>query len=279
MRKNFSNSRYLFLVALLPFLLVACKTSQKTVSVPEQPVILEAQPSDSLFAKVMQHPLRFDWLTAKASVDYTDADGDEKSFNVSMRCTRDSAIWLSVTPPVLGIEVVRTLITRDSLYLLDRLHHIYIVRDYGYLEDLLKTRVTFESLQALLTGNYFSGIEGRPVVSIYEESPYYILSTLPKQQPVRSAEARNPAHPQVQDYWIDPTYRIARTRIEDHGQQRAMVVNYSGFTQHGESWFPMHILLNIESAKPTRINIEYSKINFDGPLSFPFYVPEKFSRE
>jgi len=279
MRKNFLNSYFLpaFLAVLLPFLLSSCKTGQKTVATPAA-VNLPVEESDTLFGKVLQHEFKFDWLTAKASVEYTDSKNEQTSFTVNMRMANDSLIWLSVTP-LLGIEVARALITRDSIHLLDRLHSIYIVRDYRYLEDLLKTQVRFDMLQAILTGNYFSGIDGGKIISVYEESPYYILSTLPKLNAVRATEAKDPSHPLVQDYWIDTSSRIVKTRIEDDNLKRTLTVEYPEFTPHGNTFFPKIIQMIIEASKPSRIAIEYSKFNLDGPLTFPFSVPEKYSRD
>ena len=279
MRKNFLNNAFLSvsLAVLLSFLLPSCKTGQKTVATPGT-VNLPAEQADSLFAKVQQHEFQFEWLTAKASVEYTDANNQQTSFTVNLRAANDSLLWLSVTP-LLGIEVVRVLITRDSIYLLDRLHNTYIVRDYRFLEDMLKTPVRFDMLQAILTGNYFSGIEGGKIISVYEESPYYILSTLPKLKTLRATEEKDPNHPQVQDYWIDTSSRMVKTRIEDDNLKRTLTIDYPEYTAHGDTFFPKIIRLNIEASKPSRITIEYNKYNTDGPLSFPFSVPEKYSRE
>ena len=45
---------------------------------------------------------------------------------------RDSAIWLSISP-LLGIEAVRVLLTKDSVKALDRLNNIYYSECKGYL--------------------------------------------------------------------------------------------------------------------------------------------------
>jgi len=265
------------LVALLLILLSSCKSAQKA-GAAAGPVTLTIEPAAGLFDKVILHEFHYNWFAAKTAVEYTDHNNDQTTFTVNLRAAKDSIIWLSVSP-LLGIEAVRVLITRDSVYLLDRLHHVFITRDYRYLEDLLKTRVRFDMLQAILTGNYFSGIEGEKIISVYEESPYYILSTLPKLKELRVSEDKSPDHPRVQDFWVDTTYRIVKTRLEDDSLHRALSIEYTDFIPLGEKFFPKNILLKIEAAKPSRISIEYSKYSFDGPLNFPFSVPEKYSRE
>lgn len=276
MRKNFSNRAFSFFLVLSLFL-SACKTAQKAVHT-SAPVILAPQAADSLFEKMLASQLRFTWLNAKTSVEYTDGNDEKTELTVNLRVLRDSVIWLSVTP-LLGLEAARVLITRDSVHLLDRLHHTSMTRDYRYLEELLKTPITFELLQALLTGNYFSGVPGQPFQSVYEDNPYYILSTLPKMQELRGMEQKNPDYPVVQDNWIDTSYRIARSRVTDDPLHRQMTLEYGDFVSLNEGRFPLHIQLSIEAVKPSRITVRYLKYSFEGPLSFPFSIPEKYERQ
>jgi hypothetical protein len=42
--------------------------------------------------------------------------------------------------------------------------------------------------------------------------------------------------------------------------------------------FPKSIQISILSAKEININIEYSKIYKDEPLTFPFKIPESYER-
>ena len=276
MRKNFTNKFAAFLL-LGAFLVTSCKTTQKVVE-PAGPVTLAPQAADTLFEKMLASQFRYTWLTAKASVEYVNSNNESTEFSANVRMLKDSVIWLSVTP-LLGIEVARAVITRDSIRLLDRLHNVYIARDYGYLEDMLKTRVTFEMLQALLTGNYFAGVPGRDIQSVYTEPPHYILSTLLKLKELRGMEEKNPDHPVVQDVWVDTTNRIAKNRVLDDTLHRQLTLEYSDFASLSEGRLPQHIVLSVESVKPTRIAMRYSKFSFHGPLTFPFSVPDSFSRE
>ncbi|HAR20844.1 MAG TPA: DUF4292 domain-containing protein, partial [Cytophagales bacterium] len=40
---------------------------------------------------------------------------------LTIRIRKDSVIWISVNP-ALGIEVVRALITKDSIFVIDKIH-------------------------------------------------------------------------------------------------------------------------------------------------------------
>src|SRR5215510_10227503 len=93
--------------------LTACHTQKKIVEVPV-PVKLKGENVIELFDSVLAHQFNFNWLTAKAQVQYSNKGEESESFDVNLRIRKDNAIWLSVTP-LLGIEVARVLITRDSL--------------------------------------------------------------------------------------------------------------------------------------------------------------------
>ena len=274
------NNTVFICVLLLAFIFsfLSCHPLKKIVQATHEPVVLKTEPADTVFEKVLHREFQFQWLSAKADIDYTESSGDKISFSVNMRACNDSVIWLSVAP-LLGIEAVRALISRDSVHLLDRVHHSYIRRDYQYLDDLLKIKVTFSMLQAIITGKYFSGIDGEKIQSVYEESPYYILSTLPKLKTIRTAEENNPEHPRVQDFWIDTDYRIVKTKIQDDPLKRALTVEYNNFTSVKDKFFPRLIRLLAESNKSAVIEIKYTKFSFDGPLNFPFSVSEKYSKE
>jgi hypothetical protein len=277
MKKNFLNNTGLAcLFCFSLFFLPACKTTQKTVTNPV-PVNLPAAVSGTLLDSVLAHQVAFHFLSAKASVSYVDHNNDETSFSVTLRAAKDSLIWISVTP-LLGIEAARVLISRDSVHLLDRLHHTLVSRDYRFLEDMLKTHVDFQMLQSMLVGNYFSGT-GKPILSETTAEMFYLLSTLPAADTPHIAGAMYPGHSSYQDYWIDNTFRIAKTKIQDDSQQRSLAVDYGSFQTFNNSIIPTTIRIAVTADKPARIAIDYARIGEDPSITFPFYVPEKYTRE
>ena len=207
------DSRFLLLMGALVFLF-SCKTTRKIVDTPPAPVKLKGEEVITVFDSVMARQFYFEWLTAKATVDYTDKSGETTTFDVNLRVRKDSAIWISITP-LLGIEAARVLINRDSLMILDRVHRTFSARDYNYLEDMLKTGINYDMIQAVIVGNYFPYLKNEKLKSMYEDEPYIILSTLNKRQSKRVQEEKDPTKPIIQDFWIDGNYRIAKSKITD----------------------------------------------------------------
>ncbi len=266
----------LFLLSF--FLLPSCKTTKKIVDIPSAQVKLKGADVIEVFDSVLANQFEFSYLAAKATVDYTDKSGETQSFDINIRMRHDSAIWISITP-LLGIEAARVIIDRDSLMIMDRVHKTFMARDYGFLEELLKTTVTFDMVQAVVIGNYFPYKRADKIRSVYEEEPFYILSSLNKRRMKRVLEEKDPSKPVIQDFWIDGNFRIAKSKITDDKLDRWVEASYKNFTEVGGKLFPNDLVVTISSSSPTIIKIVYNKLTADESFTMPFTVPEKYDRK
>ena len=274
-RTVFSSGFTFILPAILILVLFSCKTTKKVVETPSAQTKLKGEEVIQAFDSVMAHEFAFNYFSAKANVDYTDKSGDTKSFDINLRMKYDSAIWISITP-LLGIEAARLMITRDSVTVLDRVHKTWMRRDYGYFEDMLKTNVNYDMIQAVVVGNYFQYLKNEKLKSMYEEEPYIILSSLNKRQARRSMEEKDPAKPVVQDFWINGNFRIAKSRITDDKRDRWVEASYKDFIDVNGFLFPTSCVVTISSSSPTIMKVEYSRAQSADSLLMPFSVPEKY---
>ncbi len=140
-----------FSLFLLPVLFFSCRTSKKTTaSAP-------ALSTEMTFQQAMDSMLRnvpsFSAITGKGDIEFNSA-GNSVSFGFHLRMQRDSAIWISVSP-LLGIEAVRILLTKDSVKALDRLNNIYYSDGYNAVNVLANADLSFSLLQSLIMAGYF----------------------------------------------------------------------------------------------------------------------------
>jgi hypothetical protein len=255
----------------------SCRVPKKVEAAPP-PAKPKATVAAEVFDSVISKSFDFEWLTAKAQVDYTDKSGETNSFDINLRMRRDSVVWISITP-LLGIEAARVLINRDSLVLLDRVHKEWKVRSFEYLGDMLRTPVDFNMVQAVLLGNYFQYQRNEKIRSYYAEEPYAILSTLNKRQVRRAMEEKDPTRPVVQDFWIDGNYRIVKSRITDEKLDRWVEATYAGFTAVNEHLFPQNIVVTFFASTPVIMKVTYSKVSSEESVSLPFTIPDKYERK
>ncbi len=267
----------LLLAAGLLLGLVGCKARQKA---PAPVVRDEKRPEDKSAPDLQQlisdNSFKATTLTAKAAVKSIIGD-QENSFNINLRIYTDSAIWISITP-LLGIEVARVLVTRDSVKFIDRLNKKYSVSDFQFLNDLLQVSVDFDIIQGVLTGNLFAYKKNK-FNSVYIEERYYILSTLSKRQLKRSLEDPDINKPIVQDLWVDDTtYRITRLNVEDQRLNKSLLTDYEDHRQTDGGSFPFKSKTVIKADKILKIDIEYQKISLNNDIEFPFNIPIGYER-
>src|SRR5215216_6405944 len=111
-----------------------------------------AQLAREVVLKLKSNRINFKTFSAKIDVDYRGGDDKHYDVNANMRMYKDSLIWVSVNA-VFGIEAMRMLITKDSVFLLDKLNKSYLVRSVDYLQEVSSLPLTLSTLQNLLMGN------------------------------------------------------------------------------------------------------------------------------
>jgi hypothetical protein len=86
----------------------------------------------------------------------------------------------------------------------------------------------------------------------------------------------------VQNVWLDPeNFRIRQVDIKElnDGDNKKLVVFYDDYRTIGDQMFPGKISINISSQKSIEIDIDFSKIELNEPLRFPFKIPKKYKRQ
>jgi len=273
------SKRLILILTALIFCSVSCKTREKAAPTSGAEIKpLQERSVQELMERIDSTAFDARWITAKASVT-TVQDGNETSFNISMRACRDSVIWISISP-LLGIEVARVLVTPDSVKFLDRLHGKYQVNNFETINKLLELKVNFEIVQALMFGNFFAYKKNENRFnSVYLEEKYYILSSLNKKKLKRSLEEKDPNKPVIQDVYIDQVnYRIFRMSVEDQKINKSLVTNYSDFRLTDAGMFPYKSETLIKADKEFSIKIDFGKVTVGETQEFPFNVPASYER-
>ncbi len=260
------------LIVLLA-LMFSCKTQRAIIKAP----IKEEGPK-YLFDQLKKNEMQYDWLSAKFAVDYI-VDKKKISFKGQIRIKKDSIIWISISP-ALGIEMVRLLITIDSIKLLNRIDGLYFMDDFEYINRFINGVLDFNMLQSFLIGNDFSFYEnGKFKASI--DGQEYRLSTAGRSKLKKYVKKNRGANKiPIQNTWLNPeNFKITSVMIKEVKQEgRKLTVKYSNFQTVDDQLFPHYLDFDISSEKNIKINIQYSKVVVDVPKQFPFKIPKKYTR-
>ena len=93
----------------------------------------------------------FRYLTTKSKIEFTDGLV-QFTANATIRVAKDSVIWVSVSP-ALGVEVLRCLITKDSVFVINKFQKEYYIYSHKQLTEKLKFDINFNLVQSVFLGN------------------------------------------------------------------------------------------------------------------------------
>lgn len=202
-----------------------------------------------------------DWLRMKAKI--TADDGKNKqSFNADIRLRKDSVLWISISPPILKIEVARVLVLPDSVRVINRLNKQYYETDVSFLESLTNYPLNFAMLQNILFGNPVIEGDEKNTLAITKEH-YCIQNTL---------------QDLVLETCLSPeNFTIAQMTVRD-SLNRNLKVAMEDYEAIDKQVFSEKRLISIETPQKYEVDIKLSRIKVNEEQRVSFEVPEKYEK-
>ena len=233
----------------------------------------------ALSKRMYENQLDFKYASAKFNCQLT-IDSEEHSFNVTVRCRKDSVIWLSISK--LGIDAARVLITKDSVkFTLGLTEKKYFAGDFSYINQMLHADLDYDMLQALLFGNSaaFHDDDDKLKPGRDKSSCQYFLSTIRKKHLKRINNGTEIPNESYQTMWLDPTtFKIVNLEFDDVKEKRKFSASYSDFKMIENYLAPFGLLYKITAEKNIQANINYGRISINEIQSFPFKIPPSYER-
>jgi hypothetical protein len=220
---------------------------------------LDFKNSKALSKYVKENEFDFVWVMAKANVE-TRIDGKEESFDIRVSVRKDSAMLITIQY-LLGIQVAKILITKDSVRMVNYIQKNYFKGDFAYINDILNADLDFNVLQAVLFGNSAEFYEDdelklKPVTD--RENCHYLLSTERKRRLRRLQSGDNELKKALQILTLNPdNYKIIKNEFSDPATNRSFIANYKNFTQKDSVYAPYHVDIDIVAEKKASVKIDY----------------------
>lgn len=267
------STRYLLLAALTALLATSCTPSRKAIRAP-----LKEQGEALLVSELKSNELKFNTLSVKFDAEY-EYDRKTTALSGQLRMIRDSVIWLSITP-ALGIEMARFMLTQDSIKYINRLNNTYMLKGFGFINELLNKTLDYDMAQSLLIGNDFSMYDTSNFKASVDDGQYK-LSTLNRRKIkrfVRRGEL-DMSIP-IQSIWLEPLhFKIVKVLLREADKDpRKFTATYSGMENVNEQLMPASLVFEAETAeKKVAIRVNYSKISIDQEITIPFRIPNNYT--
>lgn len=203
-------------------------------------------------------------LSARATI-YAENEGMAVEAYANLIWIRDSVLWLNVKK--LGIEAARALITRDSVFILNRLEKTYQVMAIDALQREYSLPEGFPLLQQLLLGSAWLSADMDLQASVKDS--LHRLS---------GSNAQFTA-----DYRLEEGSFVLRKEVFlQKRDSRLLAVQFGQFAKlSGAGIFPY--LRRIEMFSPetgnARLDLEFSDVEINEPKSYRFEIPPHYQRE
>lgn len=282
------NKLRLFLVIIV-FAVAACK--HKKALPPAAPVVvtpvedtsnykcrLDFKSAKTLSKKVKENELAYTWITAKAAVTSM-VDEKEESFEIRLNIRKDSAMLVSIQY-VLGLQVAKILITKDSVKFVNYIQKTYFKGDFNYINQLLSADLDFDLLQAVLFGNSaeFKDDESKLKPVTDRVNCRYLLSTERKRKLLRlQGGTANESFESLQTLSLNPdNFKIITNEFIENSTNRKFIANYSEFTLKDSVYAPYHVDIDIVAEKKANIKIDYVRIEKNTPSKLSLSIPAKY---
>lgn len=207
-------------------------------------------------------------MDSKVVFRLTPKEGVSVDVKGSLKIKRDSCMIFSFQP-FAGIEAVRCLIRKDSIFIMSRLHQVYSVE--GLQNNKYSQLLNFELLQAILTNRIF--IPGQSKPSAHD------LNRFESHERKEGEYFRwNQGHLNL-DFYLNDAKQYCSFKATDIDQKIMIEAVYSLFHEVSTINFPTRLDFNAEGLdKKYQLQITYLKPNFDSDIDFRFEIPSRYKK-
>lgn len=218
--------------------------------------------------KVKANRVTYETFTADVKMDFEDDRGKKgNNLGVNIRMQYDSAIWVRIGGP-LNVEGARILITRDSIKVTNKLEGTVMLRSTSEGQELMKLNLNLTELQDLIVGNpVFLGDSVGQVVRTQS-----IVSFVSRMQELVS---------QFNVFADD--YSIQQVKITDadgsRPTPRVVELTYGDFRTTDGRKLAFQRKIYVEEKNVMKVALDFRKMEFNKPVTFPFPIPASYTRQ
>ncbi len=234
----------------------SCKTVKDAGKV-ERSVLKDVQESAPVFKS----------YNSKLDIEY-----GGMTYSGTIRILKDNAIWVSAGK--YGFEGARLLITKDSVWFLNKLEREYFAGDYDFFRNILGFKVSYEMLEGLLLGKDFNSYDSSNSIYRVEENGDILKISFDARTDLSDANA-----PKLkQDLYYNKTLRlIIRNYFEVIDLRNSLDVYYDSFSPIDGYSFPSNIRINAFAGKTMKVVIKAKNQKLNDVFDMPFSIPKGYS--
>jgi len=234
----------------------SCKTV-KDVSKVERSVLKDVQGSAPVFKS----------YNAKLDIEFKGM-----TYSGTIRMVKDNAIWVSAGK--FGFEGARLLITKDSVWFLNKLEREYFAGDYDFFRSILGFKVSYDMVEGLLLGKDFDSYDSSNSSYRFEENGDILRISFDQRTDLNDGSS-----PKLkQDLFYNKALKqVIRNYFEVIGSRNSLDVYYDSFSPIDGYSFPSNMRINAFTGKTMKIIIKSKSQKVNEAFDMPFSIPKGYS--
>lgn len=212
--------------------------------------------------------MEFDYLSIKSKVELKEQHKTTEATAV-LRLKKDSIIWFNLSG-ALGVQGMRGIITKDSVYVLNRVKKEYSIFSFNEVAEEFNFPIDFALIQSMIVGNMPK--PDHQEQSIKRENHQYVIR-------------QNINDILIDNYIDDAKMKLVEIQVTEKETDNELKLLYKDFREIKEQAFPFSAFISLLHHNEfgqleTQMTIEHAKVETpDKPLKFPFSIPDRYERK
>ncbi len=225
----------------------------------------------------------FNTFSSRFSASYK-TETTTHNFKGQLRLIRDSAIWVSISPG-LGVEILRIMLTPDSVFFMNRVLNQYYKGDYTIVNKSIDIEFSFKAFQSVLINEFFLyPFSVTDTIAFLNEMEIQKFHRSVKLQTHRERELKKEMRKSDKPDMIYVQYildlmnkKISGIELKELKYSRDMNVSYTDYDTLSPFIIPNNMVVKYISGETFfDFELTYNKKQFDNNLSCPFSIPDKY---
>ena len=273
MNRATTNLRALTLSSvLLAMTLAGCRTTRSAATKADKAVAEALSEAEYVQQVGRLSTPDYRTLTATLSIEINPDTKDEMSSRARLKIIRGRCLQISITPLV-GIELFRLEVSRDSVKIIDRMGRRYAAEPIDEIKKQIPAYAKadfpydfhYEHLEALLTDRLFT-----PGGEAFSMDRFQQQRLLLGARRFRAKDTERMTY----DFTTDSRARLIATEIIFPFLE--LKWNYSRFQTVGGRPFPLYMEAEVEGVN--KLCIRFDKVETDVPVEMFFPIPDNYKR-
>jgi ABC-type microcin C transport system permease subunit YejE len=211
---------------------------------------------------------------SKLSVDYKDTTR-EISFKTSLKIISDSAVSAIIT--YAKIPIVTTMITKDTIKVVNRKDKCYVIQTLNYIKDNFGIDFTYNNIEELFLGRPLDYKIDQKYFVINDPYRYQISSHRKREK--KRFERRAKEDIIINYFLTNDAKELKKTTIFSPSDTTEISVDYLSFQADKGIKVPENVFIQIKTPRNRiYVGLEYEKIEINELQELIIVIPENYEK-